>query len=143
MNAGEIVEAEGAAVAGEGCRNAEEPATEMDGDEDGSCSDCPETTTVESPLPATAPSVVQTAVEIEAQAKAKESKTLKKAKKETAASVLREYLEAKMSDGSAREGGSEAGKAAGASGPGEASVGEVRLAVVNLLNAFAEKARGQ
>lgn len=57
--------------------------------------------------------------------------------------MLREYLEAKMANGSAREGGREAGKAASASGPGEASVGEVRLAVVNLLNAFAEKARGQ
>ncbi|KAK1868317.1 hypothetical protein I4F81_010806 [Pyropia yezoensis] len=89
MNAGEIVEVEGGAVAGEGSGNAEEPATEMDGDKDGSCSDCPETTPVESPLPATSPFVAQTAVKIEAQAKAKESKTPKKAKKETAASVLR------------------------------------------------------
>lgn len=142
-NAGEMAEVEGAAGEGGGSGNAEGAAAEMDSDEDGCSSDRHETTPVASPPPATAPSVVQTAAELEAQAKAKQSKTPKKDKKETAASVLREYLQAKMADGPPGAGGHEAGSAAGTGGPREASVGEVRLAVVNLLNAFAEKARGQ
>lgn len=155
-NAGGVVEAEGAAGAGGGGGTAEGAAgaaggggtaegaaVEVDTDADSSSSDGHEITPVASALTATAPSVVQTAAEIEAEAQAKLSKTSQKNKKETAASVMREYLKAKMANGSPRSSDHEAGSAAGTGGPGEASICELRLAVVNLLSAFAEKARGE
>lgn len=112
-------------------------------DEDSLLSDGgPENAPVACPTPATAPSVVSKAAELELEAQAKLSKTPMKNKKETAASVLREYLQAKTAPQSPGSAGDEASNAAGTGGPAEVSAGEVRLAVVITLNAFAEKARG-
>ena len=86
----------------------------------------------------------QTAVEIENNVRSKKAKTVKK---DSAASVLRDYLQVKLagaatSTGSAC-GGSAEGRIEEATASDGASVGDVRLAIVNLLNAYADKARGQ
>lgn len=85
-----------------------------------------------------APSHTATAAEIEAS-----SPKPKKTKKPTAAAVLREYLQQKL----VTEGASGAGNggASGAAGRGseadDVTDTDVRRAMVNMLNAYAEKAR--
>lgn len=86
----------------------------------------------------------KTATKIEMNSKIKKPKMCKKSKKDTAAGVLHEYLQAKMADGSSGAGGgSVEGGNVDIPTSKEASVGEVRLAVMNLLNAFAEKAHAE
>lgn len=72
----------------------------------------------------------------------------KKPKKESAASALREYIDFRMSNEQARAAGGGASAAAWSGGAapagrdsGGASDGDVRAALVNMLNAYAEKAR--
>ncbi|KAK1866111.1 hypothetical protein I4F81_008631 [Pyropia yezoensis] len=128
-------------ASGEGI--AEGAEAESESDEDSTVIDDLEAACVTRPAASASPSAaLKTAAEVEAEFKAKKAKTAKKDKKETAASVLCEYLQSKTADKGAGVAGPEARATAGSSLPGEASLGEVRLAVVNLLNAFAEKARG-
>ncbi|KAK1861414.1 hypothetical protein I4F81_003998 [Pyropia yezoensis] len=128
-NAVGMYEGEGRAGARERGGNAGGDPAETESDGDSSGSDGHETTPVASPPPDAAQSAAQTAAEIEAKANGNLSKAAKKDKKETATSVLREYLQAMTTAASAVAGGPEACHAAGAGGPREASPGEVQLAV--------------
>jgi len=85
-----------------------------------------------------------TAVDIENNVRSKKAKTVKK---DSAASNLRDYLQVKLAGAATSTGSAGGGRAEGrieeATASDGASVGDVRLAIVNLLNAYADKARGQ
>jgi len=75
------------------------------------------------------------------------SKKANTVKKDSAASVLRDYLQVKLASAVTSPGsgcgGSAEGVGEGATASDGESVGDMHMAIVRLLNAYAEKARGQ